>query len=210
MHVPNKFKETNVDVLHDLVQSHPLGAWIVSKDDELEVNHLPFALDKTQGEFGVLKGHVSIANPVWKSLPTTKESIVVFQGAEAYITPSWYPSKQEHGKAVPTWNYVVVHAHGQPKAITDKDWLLEHLNTLTDQQESDQAKPWKVADAPASFTEKVLNAIVGIEIPISALNGAWKTSQNKTPADKAGVIDGLRSDEKTHSAEMASYVSQHR
>lgn len=209
MVVPNIFKETNKDILHGLIKSHPLGTWIISKDDELEVNHIPFMLDSTQGEFGVLRGHVSIANPVWQSLPAAKHTMVVFQGAETYITPSWYPSKQEHGKTVPTWNYAVVHAQGIANAIRDEGWLLEHLNALTNQQESKQAQPWKVSDAPNDFTEKMLKAIVGIEIPISTLVGTWKTSQNKKSSDKTGVINGLRSSENSQSIEMASYISNH-
>lgn len=209
MHTPKLFKETDLNVLHGLISSHPLATWITSIDDDLNVNHIPFVLDTTDGGYGVLRGHVNIENPVWKSLPTSKESIVVFQGAETYITPSWYPSKQEHGKVVPTWNYVVVHALGTPHAISDKDWLLEHLSVLTNQQESKQAKPWKVSDAPDDFIMKMLNGIVGIEIPISNLIGTWKASQNKQQSDKMGVIQGLNSSENSQSIQMASYVSQH-
>ena len=207
MHVPNKFKETNKDVLQNLIRSHPLGTWIISVDDELDVNHIPFVLDSTQGEFGVLKGHVNIANPVWKSLPTATSSAIVFQGAETYITPSWYASKQEHGKVVPTWNYAVVHAHGRANIVRDRNWLFEHLNALSDQQEEKQPEPWKVADAPKEFTDKMINGIVGIEIPISALVGAWKTSQNKNQSDRAGIINGLSNSENSQSTEMASYIA---
>jgi len=160
-------------------------------------------LDIADGKYGVLKGHVNRANSVWKSLPPTKESIVTFQGAESYISPSWYPSKQEHGKVVPTWNYVVLHAYGMPRAVTDKDWLYQHLNELTNQHESKLEKPWKVSDAPNNFIEKMSQGIVGIEIPISNLLGMWKTSQNKQQNDKQGIINGLGSHE------MGSYVSKH-
>ncbi len=209
MLTPNIFKETDLDVLHGLIGSHPLGTWITSKDDALDVNHIPFVLDAADGEYGVLRGHVNRANPVWKLLPTSKESIVVFQGAESYISPSWYPSKKEHGKVVPTWNYIVLHAHGIPRAINDRDWLLEHLNSLTNQHESKQDQPWKVSDAPEEFTEKLVKAIVGIEIPISNLIGTWKASQNKQQHDKEGIVNGLNSREDAGSSEMESYVSQH-
>lgn len=211
MHVPNKFKETNVETLHTLIRSHPLGTWIAptGNENEFDVNHIPFVLDNTHGEYGVLQGHVNRANPIWKSLVTEKNSVVVFQGAETYITPSWYASKHEHGKAVPTWNYVVVHAHGNARVISDKDWLLEHLNALTDGQELNQSQPWKVSDAPKDFTERMLKGIVGIEIPICTLLGTWKTSQNKQQSDKEGVINGLNLNDDSNSKEMASYVSQH-
>ena len=203
MFTPNIFKETDLDILHGLIRSHPLGTWITSKEDVLDVNHIPFVLDITRGKYGVLKAHVNRANPVWRSLPTAKESIVTFQGADSYISPSWYPSKQEHGKVVPTWNYVVLHAHGTPRAMTSEDWLYQHLNELTDQHESERDKSWKVSDAPSDFTERMIQGIVGIEIPISNLQGMWKTSQNKQHSDKEGVINGLGSHE------MGSYVSKH-
>ena len=203
MLTPNIFKEDDLDILHRLIRSHPLGTWVTSKDDVLDVNHIPFVLDVTQGKYGVLKGHVNKANPVWKTLPTKKDSIVTFQGAESYISPSWYPSKQEHGKVVPTWNYVVLHAHGIPRAITDRDWLYDQLNSLTDQHESGRDQPWKVSDAPSDFTDRMVKGIVGIEIPIGNLLGMWKTSQNKQQNDKEGVVKGLGY------SDMGSYVSKH-
>lgn len=209
MFTPKIFKETDLDVLHGLITSHPLGTWITTKDDVLDVNHIPFVLDSAHGEYGVLRGHINRTNPVCKSLTTAKESIVVFQGAQSYISPSWYPSKEEHGKAVPTWNYVVVHAHGIPRVVDDKDWLYEHLNNLTDQHESKRDYSWKVSDAPEEFTAKMIRAIVGIEIPVSDLFGTWKTSQNKTTKDKEGVIKGLGSSENALAREMKSLVSQH-
>jgi len=209
MHTPEKFKETDTAVLHSLVKSHPLGTWVTSINDDLDVNHIPFLLDCDDGEYGTLRGHVSRANPVWKKLSNEKQSIVVFQGAERYITPSWYASKREHGKVVPTWNYVVVHAHGIPRAISDQNWLLDHLNKLTDGQESKQVEPWKVSDAPDDFIDRMLRGIVGIEIPIDKLVGAWKTSQNKQQADKEGVIAGLSRESDSQSQQMSVYVSGH-
>lgn len=132
-----------------------------------------------------------------------------FSRPEAYITPSWYPGKQEHGKVVPTWNYVVVHVHGIPRVIDDREWLLDHLNALTDEQESTQGKPWKVSDAPKGFIERMLGGIVGIEIPVNKISGAWKTSQNKSQADMSGVLAGLRSRKDSQSIEMASAINQH-
>lgn len=203
MLTPDIFKESDLDVLHSLIRAHPLGTWITSKNDVLDVNHIPFLLDSTQGEYGVLKGHVARINPVWKRLPTAKESIVTFQGANSYISPSWYPSKKEHGKVVPTWNYIVLHAHGIPRAINDRDWLYQQLDILSNQQEFAHDLAWRVSDAPSDFTDNMIKKIVGIEIPISNIFGKWKSSQNKNTADKEGVISGLGSNE------MASYVAKH-
>jgi len=209
MHVPSKFKETNLDVLLKLVQAHPLGTWIVLKDQKLDVNHIPFYVDTTKGEFGILKGHVSVANPIWKSLSTASESKIVFQGPETYITPSWYQSKQDHGKVVPTWNYVVVHASGHPIAVRDESWLLAHLTELTDRQESSRNEPWAVSDAPEDFVAQMLKGIVGIQMPIESITGAWKTSQNRKPSDKRTVINGLTENGDSRSIEMAAYVAKH-
>jgi len=208
MYVPKIFAETDTDVLHSMIRSHPLGTWIAPTDDELVVNHIPFVLENAYGAHGVLRGHINRANPIRKSLSTTKNSIVVFQGAETYITPSWYPSKQEHGKVVPTWNYVVVHVHGIPRVIDDRVWLLEHLNALTNEQESTRTQPWKVADAPEDFINRMVKGIVGIEIEICKIVGMWKTSQNKQQPDKSGVVAGLSSSKDSKSIEMASYAEQ--
>ncbi len=227
MHLPDSFKESDPHLLHSLIDTHPLGTWVTFVNDEINVNHIPFVLDKEVGEYGVLRGHINRGNPVCKSLTTGKQSTVIFHGAESYISPSWYASKKIHEKVVPTWNYAVVHAHGVAKIIDDKQWLLEQLNTLTDSQEKrlqqgsirtieqpndesqSQAKQWKVADAPKSYIERMMNGIIGIEIPIDKLTGTWKTSQNKQTQDKASVIAGLSALTDSNSAEMASYIAKH-
>ena len=209
MHVPKPHEETDIAVLHALVRSHPLGAWVTHGDEELLANHIPFLLDSSRGEHGTLVGHVARANPVWHSFSTTVASVVIFQGAETYITPSWYPSKHAHGKAVPTWNYAVVHAYGVPRAIEDRDWLLQHVTQLTDTHEREQAQPWKVSDAPQDFTEHLMNAIVGIEIPITKLIGKWKVSQNRPEPDKLGVVAGLLTRGDEQSKEMAALVNKY-
>lgn len=207
MITPKLFKESDTEVMHQLIRAHPLGTWATNSGG-LDINHIPFVLDSDAGEYGTLKAHVNRANPVWKSLEQNENSIVVFQGADAYISPSWYASKQEHGKVVPTWNYVVVHAHGVPRAVHEIEWLLEHLNQLTDEQESDYQQPWKVSDAPDNFTEKMLKGIVGIEIPIDELFGTWKASQNKTQADSEGVIHGLGNSVDQRSRTMVTIVAR--
>ena len=180
MYVPPHFAETDPEVLRALIRAHPLGTWVVPADGTLIVNHIPFLV---RGD--TLVGHVARANDVWKRLGA--ESVVVFQGAESYISPSWYATKQEHGKVVPTWNYAVVHAHGIPRAIEDRDWLYALVTELTDSQESSRSAPWKVTDAPDEYVRATLSAIVGIEMPVTRLVGKWKSSQNRSEADRAGV-----------------------
>jgi transcriptional regulator len=155
-----------------------------------------------------LCGHVARANPVWQHLGGAVEALVVFQGPESYITPSWYPSKHADGRAVPTWNYAVVHAYGQPRAIEDSAWLLEHVTQLTAIHEAGQALPWQVTDAPQDFTDQMIRRIVGIEITISRLQGKWKVSQNRKSADRLGVAAGLESQASERSIEMAKLVME--
>ncbi len=191
MYTPKPNEETRVEVMHELIRAHPLGTWTLLGPDDLLTQHVPFLLDADRGPFGTLVGHVARANPVWRSPPTEVRSVVSFQGPQAYVTPSWYPSKREHGKTVPTWNYAVVHARGVPVFSDDRDWLLAHVTSLTDHHEAAEGTPWAVADAPDDYVAGMLRAIVGVEIPIERLVGKWKTSQNRTQADRAGVVAGL-------------------
>jgi transcriptional regulator len=209
MYVPKHFEETNAAVLHALIKSHPLGAWVTQTASGLLANHIPFLLDAERGPHGTLVGHVARVNDVWQEFSATLESVVIFQGVESYITPSWYPSKHAHGKAVPTWNYAVVHAYGLPRAVDDRDWLLKHISQLTDAQEASNALPWKVTDAPREYVERMLDAIVGIEIPIARIVGKWKVSQNRPESDRLGVIAGLMARGDARSKEMASLVNRH-
>lgn len=209
MYLPQHFEERDVPVLHALIRSHPLGAWVTHADGALVVNHIPFLLDSNQGEYGTLIGHVARANPVWKAFSQGMASVVIFQGPQTYITPSWYPTKHAHGKAVPTWNYAVVHAHGVPRAIDDRNWLLEHVTQLSDLHESERAVPWSVSDAPPDYVDAMLKAIVGIEIPIGTVVGKWKTSQNRPLPDKLGTIAGLHERGDANSRQMASLVQRH-
>lgn len=208
MYVPRQFEETDRDVLQALIRSRPLGAWVTVADRELVVNHIPFLLDATRGPHGTLVGHVARANPVWRNCSSEIASVVVFQGADAYITPSWYATKQEHGKVVPTWNYIVVHAHGVPRMIEDREWLLGHVTALSDHHEARQQVPWRVSDAPADYIETQLKAIVGIEIPISALVGKWKASQNRSLPDQRGTMTGLSERADEDSRTMAALLRE--
>jgi transcriptional regulator len=209
MYVPQHHAETDATVLRALIRAHPLGTWVTAGDDGLVANHIPFLLDPARGEHGTLIAHVARANPVWRTFSKLVPSLVVFQGAQTYISPSWYPSKHAHGKAVPTWNYVVVHAHGMPRAIEDRDWLRRHLEALVSVHEATQSVPWKIVDAPADFVDGLLRVIVGIEIPITQIVGKWKVSQNRPEPDKLGVVAGLSARGDAPSAAMADLVRQH-
>jgi transcriptional regulator len=205
MYISEHFEERELTVLHGLIEAHPLGTWVTAAAGPLEVNHIPFVLETNRGEFGTLVGHVARANNVWKSASAT-ESVVVFQGPESYITPSWYPTKHEHGKAVPTWNYVVVHAHGVPRVIDEPEWLRQHVAELTHRHEAGREVPWHVSDAPSGYIDALLGGIVGIEIPIARLVGKWKVSQNRALRDQLGVISGLIETRDVKSQQMAQAV----
>jgi len=209
MYVPQHFAETDIAVLHALIGTHPLGTWVSATEGGLVANHVPFLLDPSRGECGTLVAHVARANPIWQTFSTSVPSLVVFQGAQAYVSPSWYPSKRAHGKVVPTWNYVVVHAHGVPRAIDDRAWLRTHLETLVSTHEAPQPAPWRIADAPVDFIDGLLRLIVGIEIPIATLTGKWKVSQNRPEPDKLGVAAGLTARGDAPSAAMADHVRRH-
>jgi transcriptional regulator len=207
VYVPSYHEETNLDVLHGLMRAHPLGAWVTLGAAGLTANHIPFVLDTSRGQYGTLRAHVSRANTVWKELSTTVPSIVMFQGPQSYITPSWYPTKPAEGKVVPTWNYAVVHAHGTPIVIHDRDWILQAITDLTNQSESQRLEPWKVSDAPHEFIDRLLGAIVGIEIPISEITGKWKVSQDEALPDRIGTAEALLKLDDPNSRALSDLVS---
>jgi transcriptional regulator len=192
MYVNPSHQLTDREAIFSLIASHPLGAWVCHGREGLIANHVPFLLDRGRGPHGTLIGHVARANGVWRELDAATPSVVMFQGPQAYITPGWYPGKTEHGRVVPTWNYVVAHAHGVARAIEDREWLLDMLNRLTNAQEARQAAPWSVSDAPRSFIDKLMGVIVGIELPIERLEGKLKVSQDEANQDRRGTVQGLR------------------
>jgi transcriptional regulator len=186
------FREDRVEVMHGLIKAHPLATLVVSTAQGLEANHIPLLIDPESTPWGTLLGHVARANPVWRTFDSKTEALAVFEGAQGYITPSWYPSKAEHGKVVPTWNYAVVHAHGPLIIHDDVEWLRQLVTRLTVSRESLRDKPWQVTDAPADYVDTMLKAIVGIEIPVRRLQGKWKMSQNRLPQDRDGVMQSLQ------------------
>ncbi len=205
MYLPNAFREERLETLHALIRAHPLATLITAGSGGLLANLVPFTVVDS-GERGVLRAHVAKANDQVDALSSGAETLVVFQGPEAYITPSWYASKQEHGRVVPTWNYAVVQARGTPRLVDDPEWLRTQINDLTTMQEGRRSAPWRVSDAPEPFVSGQIKAIVGVEIPISTIQGKWKVSQNRSAADRHGVEQGLRRE--GISEEMARLVGQ--
>ncbi len=192
MYLPNHFGEARADVLRAFVRDHPLGLLVTqNRDGGIDANSVPFVLDAEGDGPGVLRAHVARANALWKTARDDVDALVVFQGPQGYVSPAWYPSKAEHGKVVPTWNYVMVQARGRLRAIDDRAWLRQFVSRLTDRHEARRPAPWAVSDAPADFLDTMLGAIVGIEITLASLVGKWKVSQNRSAADRAGVVEGL-------------------
>jgi transcriptional regulator len=192
MYQPPAFREDRPEVQHALIRKHPLGLLITSGPAGLLANLFPFLLDAGGAEKGTLRLHMARANPQWRELEAVEECLVVFQGPQDYVTPSWYATKRETGKVVPTWNYATVHAWGRPRVMNDDAWLRKQIEDLTASREAQRAAPWAVSDAPEDFVAMQMRAIVGIEIPILRIEGKWKMSQNRPAADRAGVIAGFR------------------
>ena len=193
MYLPAHFEEHRPEVLHRLIERHPFGLLVTPGEGGTAVaNSIPFILDAGEaGGLGTLRAHVARANPVWRETAREAPALVVFQGEQGYVSPGWYPSKQQHGKVVPTWNYVIVQARGALRVRDDRDWLHRFVSRLTERHEATLPAPWAVTDAPADYLETMLGTIVGIEIKLTALVGKWKLSQNRSAADRAGVVEGL-------------------
>jgi transcriptional regulator len=205
MYRPPAFREDRLEVLHALIEAHRLGTLVTNGPAGLLANLVPFTLDRSRGELGTLRAHLAKANEQHVALAAGGEALVIFQGNEGYITPSWYPSKREHGKVVPTWNYAVVQARGAPVVIEDAAWLRTQIGELTDAQEAPRAHPWAVTDAPPAYIDSQLKGIFGIEIPLARIEGKWKMSQNRPDADRAGVAAGLAA---LGNEEMAALVAR--
>jgi transcriptional regulator len=205
MYLPKSFEPPDVDALREFVRRHPFGSLVTMTSTGLDGNHLPFLIDAEPAPYGTLRGHVARANPVWRECGAA-DALVIFQGPDSFISPSWYPTKRETAAVVPTWNYIVVHAHGRARAVDDAEWLRAHVEALTDRQERERDAPWAVSDAPEDYIQKMVGAIVGLEITITRLTGKWKLSQNRSERDRQGVIDGLLGEGTESAATMARLV----
>ncbi len=203
MYLPKHFAETRPDVLHAAMHEHPLVTLVTLSARGVEANNIPLLLNE-----GVLQGHVARANPLWREHPNDADVLAVFNGAQAYVSPNWYPSKRENGKAVPTWNYITVQARGRLRIIDDRAWVRALVERLTAIHEAPQPAPWRIDDAPPDYIDAMLGAIVGIEITITELTGKWKISQNQSAANQAGVIAGLSQQHNATAQAMAEVMAE--
>ena len=191
MYEPPLHREDDLGRQHALIEARTIGLLISHGPQGLIANAVPFLLDPAASKLGTLKAHVARANPQWRELAESPGALVVFQGPDHYVSPSWYPTKKETHKVVPTWNYVMVQARGPARVVEDGEWLQRQISALTLKQEASRDTPWAVNDAPPDFIALQRRAIVGIEIEIADIRGKWKTSQNRSTADRAGVVEGL-------------------
>jgi len=208
MYIPKANEEKRVSVMRELMVAHPLGTLVTLGASGLFASHIPMVLEDDGSQFGVLQGHIARANTQWRDIVPTVDALAIFAGHQHYISPNWYPGTKEHGKEVPTWNYAVVHAYGPLKVVADERWLLTFLNKLTNIHEAGSPIPWKVSDAPDDFIKSLLNAIVGLELPIQRLEGKWKVSQNRTERERKGVIEGLSKLNTPESLAMKALVEE--
>lgn len=206
MYTPKHFEESRTEVMHDMIRSWPLATLVTLSSRGLNANHIPLHLSEAPAPLGTLRGHVARANPMWQDLVQDVQAIAIFQGPETYITPSWYPTKKETGGVVPTWNYAVVHAYGDLCVVDDPLWLRALLEKFVSQNEKQFSNPWALQDAPADFIEKMIGAIVGIELMITRLLAKWKVSQNQPAQNRDGVIQGLRKSKLHDATEMADMI----
>jgi transcriptional regulator len=192
MYRPEHFRVEDRAQMHALMRARPFATLVSAGSAGLYASHLPTVL-KDEGPWGVVEGHLARGNPHWRDLAEGQEALMIFQGPQGYISPNWYPSKTEHGKVVPTWNFAAVHAYGRPEVVPDESWLLRHVAELTAQQERSEAQPWAPSDAPGAYIAAMLRGIVGFRFVIARLQGKWKMSQNRELPDRLGAVKGLRS-----------------
>ncbi len=209
MYVPSQFAENRIEVMQAFIRDYPLATIVTISSMGLDANHIPLHWQSDDSLHGRLVGHVARANPLWRDVNDDFDVLVIFQGPNSYITPSWYATKQETGKVVPTWNYAVVHAYGTLRIIDDAVWVRAQLEELTRHNEASLQAPWAVTYAPHDFTKKLIGEIIGIEIPITKLIGKWKVSQNQPQKNRVGVIAGLNDATSADALAMAVLVSEY-
>lgn len=222
MHTPKVFAQTDLEKLQQLISEFPLATLMVSHTrpglsdtvtdkpkPELQAYHLPFALEE-QGGWQQLQGHIAKANPLWREVSEGAEVLLVFNGPNGYISPNYYPTKKQHGRAVPTWNYAVVHVRGNIRFVQEPDWIKRVIGDFTHQQEHQQelhqAKPWSMADAPEDYIERLVSAVVGVAIEVTEITGQWKMSQNQPPENIEGIIQGLNRVGDQSSFQLAQWI----
>ena len=208
MYVPDHFREDDVGEMHALMRAKPFATLVTTGENGLTASHLPTVLKPEPHPFGAIEAHLARPNDQWRTAASGQEALVIFTGPDHYIHPGWYPSKAEHGKAVPTWNYAAVHAYGRLQVMTEGEWLRAHVEALTRQHEAGRSAPWQVADAPERYIEVMLRGIVGVRIEITRLEGKWKMSQNREAQDRAGVVAGLGGEAGARAAAVAALVAE--
>jgi transcriptional regulator len=206
MYLPAHFREERLDVLRTLMERHPLAALVTMGAEGLTANHIPLVFDPAPAPYGTLRGHLARANPQWKDHRPEVETLAIFQGPQTYISPNWYPTKQQDARVVPTWNYAVVHVWGNLTTYSEPERLRDFLDGLTARHERGQPIPWKPADAPPAYIEGLLKAIVGIELTISRMEGKWKVSQNQPAENRHGAAEALQTQSDDDSAAMARLI----
>ncbi|HEY0262952.1 MAG TPA: FMN-binding negative transcriptional regulator [Granulicella sp.] len=210
MYTPAANRESSTPILWQFLRENPLCALVTQTAQEMVATHLPMVLEEDGSPFGILRGHIARANMQWQQATLSAQALAVFTGPQHYISASWYPGKHVHGKEVPTWNYVAVHAYGRLRIVEDTDWLIRHLTALVDQSEVIVETPWRLSDAPPEFIRKMAGAIVGVEMPIERLEGKWKVSQNRSDEDAAAVMRGLDALQTPESATMKELIRSRR
>jgi transcriptional regulator len=208
MYRPAHFDPPSREAVVSLLRDWPLATIVRVGANGLDADPVPLLYDAGDGPHGTLRGHVARANPLWRDADG-RDVLALFHGPQAYVSPGWYASKAEHGKVVPTWNYVIVQAHGRLRAIDDAAWLRALVGRLTDTHEAPRAAPWAVTDAPTDYIDSMLRAIVGIEVAVTRLEGKWKSSQNRAETDRAGVARGLQDEMQLSANVIAQLVREH-
>ncbi len=210
MYIPAVNREEDISELRRFVNANPFCTLITLSGRGLVASHIPVVLHPSASGFGVLRGHLARGNPQWHDLNANVEALAIFAGPHHFVSASWYPGAKTHAREVPTWNYVAVHLYGRLRVIEDHDWLLDHLRTLTDENERIAEIPWSVSDAPPDFIAQKMHAIVGVELDVSRVEGKWKVSQNRNDEDAAAVINGLRSLGTSAAMTMCELVQERR
>jgi len=205
MYIPKKFQQDDIKNFKDVMIEYPFATLITHNETGTDAEHIPLLLNRVNDK-DVLQGHIAKANPLWKNIKENTPVLIVFNGPNCYISPNYYPTKQDHGKVVPTWNYVVVHVKGIISAIHDEKWKLKMIDNLTNQHEKHQANPWVITDAPSEYINKMLPAIVGLEIEILSINGKWKVSQNQPERNKQGIYTALAQEGDHNAHKIAELV----
>ncbi|MGI5308214.1 FMN-binding negative transcriptional regulator [Rheinheimera sp. WS51] len=208
MYINRMFEERRVDVMHNLIKSHPLGAITVHGSNGITADHIPLLLDTEAGPYGTLTAHVARTNRFYEGVPSDQQVLVVFKGADAYVSPTWLANRKTHGRVQPSWAYAVVHAYCTMSVINGRQWMEEHLEKSVDFFEQDMAEPWSLSEPPAEFVNQLYNHLTGIELKINSLVGKWQLMQQRLPNDRLSIANGMREQNLPQSHQVADLIEQ--